>query len=194
MRVFTTLLTPAEAQARYRAAVPLRPLKTESVALESALDRILAADVVAEGDLPSFDRSTVDGYAVRAAEVAGASEEEPVRLSVAGEVRMGEGTTLRLAQGGTVRIPTGGVLPEGADAVVMQEHVRRSGEEATVRRAVKPGENLISGGKTCGAARPCSPRGGGCARRTWACWPVWDAPACRCASVRAWPCSAAATN
>jgi len=147
MRVFTTLLTPAEAQARYRAAVPLRPLKTESVALESALDRILAADVVAEGDLPSFDRSTVDGYAVRAAEVAGASEEEPVRLSVAGEVRMGEGTTLRLAQGGTVRIPTGGVLPEGADAVVMQEHVRRSGEEATVRRAVKPGENLISRGE-----------------------------------------------
>ncbi len=147
MRVFTALLAPAEAHARYLAALSLSPLRTETVSLDAALDRILAADVVAEGDLPPFDRATVDGYAVRAADAAGAAEEEPVRLRVTGEVRMGEGTALQVARGEAVRIPTGGILPSGADAVVMQEHVRRSDAEAMLLRAVRPGENVISRGE-----------------------------------------------
>ncbi|HEV8339649.1 MAG TPA: gephyrin-like molybdotransferase Glp [bacterium] len=147
MRVFTTLLTPAEAQARYRAALPLRPLGAETVGLDEALDRILAADLVADEDLPPFDRSTVDGYALRAADVARAALETPVRLSITAEVRMGEDRTLTLPMGCAVRIPTGGVLPTGADAVVMQEHVRQSGGEASISRPLGVGENVLSRGE-----------------------------------------------
>jgi molybdopterin molybdotransferase len=147
MRVFTTLLSPAEAQARYRAALPLRPLGIETVGLDEVLDRVLAADVVAEEDLPPFDRSTVDGYALRAADVAGAAAEAPVRLRVSAEVRMGEAIIFRLGAGEAIRIPTGGVLPSGADAVVMQEHVRRSDDEASISRALRAGENVLSQGE-----------------------------------------------
>ncbi len=147
MRVFTSLLTPAEAQARYHAALPLRPLETESVGLDEALDRVLAGDLVAEDDLPPFDRSTVDGYAVRAADVSAAAAASPVRLSVTAEVRMGEDRALDLPGGGAVRIPTGGVLPGGADAVAMQEHVGRSGAEALISRPLHAGENVLTRGE-----------------------------------------------
>jgi len=147
MRVFTTLLSPAEAQARYRAALPLRPLGIETVGLDEALDRVLAADVVAEEDLPPFDRSTVDGYALRAADVADAAAEAPVRLRVSAEVRMGEATISRLGAGEAIRIPTGGVLPSDADAVVMQERVRRSDDEASISRSLRAGENVLSQGE-----------------------------------------------
>lgn len=127
-------------------ALRLVPLEPESLSLESALDRVLAADIVAAEDLPPFDRSTVDGYAVRAAEVTGA-ESAPVRLRLRGEVRMGEGTTTQVGPGEAVRVPTGGVLPRGADAVVMQEHVQMDGEEIGIRRPVRSGENVLSRGE-----------------------------------------------
>lgn len=127
-------------------ALRLVPLEPESLSLESALGRVLAADIVAAEDLPPFDRSTVDGYAVRAAEVTGA-ESAPVRLRLRGEVRMGEGTTTQVGPGEAVRVPTGGVLPRGADAVVMQEHVQMDGEEIRIRRPVRSGENVLSRGE-----------------------------------------------
>ncbi len=147
MRVFTTLLSPAEARARYLAALSPAPLGTETVPLDQALDRVLAADLVAGEDLPPFDRSTVDGFAVRATDVEQGGESAPARLRLVGEVRMGDATALRLGAGETVRVPTGGMLPAGADAVVIQERTRVLGEVVEVHRPVRPGENMISRGE-----------------------------------------------
>src|SRR3989304_9956317 len=108
MRVFTTLLSPAEARARYLAARSRAPLGAETVPLDQALDRVLTADLVAGEDLPPFDRSTVDGFAVRAADVEQGDESAPVRLRLVGQVPMGGGTALPVGGGGTGPGATGG--------------------------------------------------------------------------------------
>ncbi len=120
----------------------------EEVSLEAAVGRILAADVHADGNLPGFARSTVDGYAVRAASTFGASESSPALLTVTGGVAMGEAPQLTVASGQAVRIATGGRLPDGADGVVMLEHAE-SLDEASIEvvRSVAPGQNLIAAGE-----------------------------------------------
>src|SRR3989304_3603412 len=133
MRVFTTLLSPAEARARYLAALSPAPLGAETVPLDQALDRVLTADLVAGEDLPPFDRSTVDGFAVAAAHVAQGGGSAPAVLRVGG--------------GETVGVPTGGMLPAGGDAVVTQERTRVLGETIEVHPPVRPGENMISRGE-----------------------------------------------
>ncbi|MDQ7849957.1 MAG: molybdopterin molybdotransferase MoeA [Armatimonadota bacterium] len=147
MRAFRTLALPSEARDRYLAVLAPAPLGTETVPLEEALDRILAADLVAGEDLPPFDRSTVDGFAVRAADTAGAGEAAPVRLRLSGEVHMGQAAGAQVRPGEAVRVPTGGMLPPGADAVVMQEDVRADGATLEVRRALRPGENVLPRGE-----------------------------------------------
>ena len=98
MKAFTTLMTPAQARARFAEALAVRPLGTEWVALLQASGRVLAEEIRADADLPSYDRSTVDGYAVRSADTADASKGAPVPLRVAGEVLMGTApATLKLA-------------------------------------------------------------------------------------------------
>ena len=92
------------------------------VALDEALGRVPVRDVLAPGPLPGFARSTVDGYAVRAADTYGASEGLPCYLDVIGTVRMGEPPQVAVTAGTAVEMPTGGVLPAGADAVVMVEY------------------------------------------------------------------------
>lgn len=121
------LLSVEEALAAVLAASP-GPLPAEAVAPEAALGRWLAAPVVATTDLPPWDNSAMDGYAVRAADTAGATEARPIVLQVRGEVRAGEDPTVALGptgghvQAGTaVRIATGAPLPPGADAVVPVE-------------------------------------------------------------------------
>jgi len=143
-REFTHLLTPEEARALFQKAFTPRPRGTETVPLLEAFDRVLAADIVADMDLPPFDRSTVDGYAIRAADAG--SLEEP--LTVVGEVHMGELPSFSLGQREAARIPTGGALPPGADAVVMQEHVRLlEGGRIRLTRAVGAWENVIRRGE-----------------------------------------------
>jgi molybdopterin molybdotransferase len=116
------------------------------VSLEDALDRVLAADVAAATDLPPFERSAVDGWAVRAQDVAGATSGAPARLKPRGEVRMGAAAASSVDAGSAVRIPTGGMVPAGADAVVMQEHASIDGSVLLVRRGVAPGDNVIARG------------------------------------------------
>ncbi len=141
---FSTLLTPDEARERFRRAYTPRPRGTERVGLAEAFGRVLARDVVAPEDLPEFDRSTVDGYAVRAAETSGASGEHPSTLTIVGEVEMGAPAPRPIGPGETLRIPTGGMLPPGADAVVMLEDVEAgNGPSVVVRRPVRPGDNVI---------------------------------------------------
>ena len=96
--------------------------RTENVPLSNAAGRILASRLQSKENVPAFARSTMDGYAVFAADTFGASETTPVPLTVAGEIHMGECAGASLARGTCMRIPTGGMLPEGANAVVPVEY------------------------------------------------------------------------
>jgi len=147
MKAFTTLMTPAQARARFAEALAVRPLGTEWVALLQASGRVLAEEIRADADLPSYDRSTVDGYAVRSADTADASKGAPVPLRVAGEVLMGQQAGLEVRAGDAVRIPTGGAIPEGADAVVMQEQAVRKDRTVYIERRVDSGENIVRRGE-----------------------------------------------
>ena len=139
---FLSILSRDEAAARFEAALFPRALRHEKIGLNDALGRTLAHDVMAPTDAPPFDRSNVDGFALRAADTSIASEATPVRLTLNGEViACGVAPKLRVAQGTTTPIATGGPLPRGADAVVMIEHTRPSGAGAIeLRRAATPGQ------------------------------------------------------
>ena len=137
---FLEVIDRDEAERRFRAAVDFRPLGSEEVSLPEALGRVLAGDVVAQVDVPSFDRSNYDGYALRAADTYGASEEEPKALRLLPEVlATGVVPQCEVAMGTALTIATGGMLPRGADAVAMVEDCDTAGEALTVRKAVTPG-------------------------------------------------------
>lgn len=133
---FLEVVSREEAWARVERAVPLAPVGREDVALEHALGRVLAGSVAAPNDVPFFDRSNVDGFAVRAADTGGASEAAPVRLRLNGEVlACGVAPRVEVLQGTATVIATGGVIPRGADAVVMVERTdiaKGDGEVAIV--------------------------------------------------------------
>ena len=121
---FLKVLDRDEAERRFRAAVDLTPRGIEHVALDAALDRVLAVDVVSPLDVPSFDRSNVDGFAVVAEDTFGASEEVPRCLRLGDEVIHTGIVPSSVVRGGeAVAVATGGMVPRGADAVIMIEHV-----------------------------------------------------------------------
>ena len=114
------------------------------VTLEEVADRIIAHDVIASEGVPSFDRSTVDGFAVVAADTFGCSDALPALLALAGEIEMGAAPACSCVAGSCVRIPTGGQVPDGADAVVMLEYCEEYGDGIVgVARAVAPGDNIV---------------------------------------------------
>ena len=131
----------AEALAGFR---PARRTPVEPVPLAQALHRVPGGPVAAPHALPGFARSTVDGYAVRAADTYGVSEGLPGYLEVTGAVLMGAEPSVTVAPGTAVSMPTGGVLPPGADAVVMIEYTQQvmSGTIEVVRPAA-PGEGIV---------------------------------------------------
>lgn len=160
MKKLLTLTPREEALARMQAALPAGISGTEVLPLNEALDRVLAADVIAPHPLPQFARSTVDGYAVRAADTFGASESLPAYFHVVGELRMGRAPALRVGVGQAALIHTGGALPEGADAVVMVERTQDAGpQELEVLHAVAPGENVIPIGEDVKAGERVLPAG-----------------------------------
>jgi molybdopterin molybdotransferase len=135
-------------------------VETERVGLDAAAGRILAEDVFAAENLPTFARSTVDGYALRAGSTFGASETSPAFFQVTGAVAMGESTQMSVAPGEAVRIATGGMLPTGADSVVMIEHAEALDEAAIeVFRTVAPGQNMITAGEDFEAGTRICARG-----------------------------------
>jgi putative molybdopterin biosynthesis protein len=146
---FLTVITRDEATARFQEHLRLSPLGRESVPLSAALNRILAEDVRADVDVPAFDRSNVDGFAVQAAETFGAMEEAPRSVALNDEV-LSPGIAPRetVTVGRASMIATGGMLPRGADAVVMVEHteVDRAGKQLDIMRASVPGENISYAG------------------------------------------------
>lgn len=120
------------------------PIGVEHVSLTEAYGRVLAEDILADGDIPGFDRSVKDGFAVNSADTVQASESAPVTLTRVGRVAMGQGGNgVTLRRGECAYIPTGAVLPEGADAVVMLEYCQDLGETVLAGRQVFPGENII---------------------------------------------------
>jgi molybdopterin molybdotransferase len=122
-------------------------LDPEEVSLDRALNRVLARPVSSRENLPSFPRSTVDGYAVRARDTFGASESLPSLIEVVGEVSMGEVPSFKLGVGQAAVIPTGGMLPEGADSAVMVEYTEELDRwSVAVSRSVAPLENVIGPG------------------------------------------------
>ncbi|MFN4281946.1 MAG: gephyrin-like molybdotransferase Glp [Alphaproteobacteria bacterium] len=130
------MLSVEEARARIQAA--LSPLGSESVPLDAALGRILAADVTAQVTQPPADLSAMDGYAVRAADAA----QVPVALTVIGEAPAGGAYAGTVGPGQAVRIFTGAPLPAGADAVVIQEDTERAADKITVKAGARLGENV----------------------------------------------------
>src|SRR5690348_5579503 len=151
-REFFTTRTVAAALAGFR---PSRRTRTETVPLHLAPHR-----------LPGFPRSTVDGYAVRAADTYGVSDGLPGYLTVSGAVRMGAAPEEAVTPGGAITMPTGGVIPPGADAVVMVEYTAEvMPGTIEVVRPVAPGEGIVRadedarpGQEIIGGGRPLRPQ------------------------------------
>jgi molybdopterin molybdotransferase len=139
---------------------PARRTAPEEVALEAAHGRVPFEALRAPDDLPGFARSTVDGYAVRAADTYGASEGLPSYLDVIGAVAMGRAPDVVVRQGAAVAMPTGGAIPEGADAVVMVEHTQEAMTGTIeVLRPVAPGDGLVRADEDARAGDELLPAG-----------------------------------
>jgi molybdopterin molybdotransferase len=151
--------TPPDALSVLLSALPAG-IDIEEIETAEALDRVLARDAYAPGELPTFRRSTMDGFAVRAADTFGATEGLPAYLEVVGEVLMGREPTRAVGVGECVHIATGGMLPEGTDAVVMVEQTQEVGPSTIeALRAVAPGENVVQPGEDVRAGETILPRG-----------------------------------
>jgi putative molybdopterin biosynthesis protein len=148
---FLDIVSAEEAVRRFHAALDLRPLPAETVPLAAALGRVVARGVAALADAPPFDRSSVDGFALRAADAAGASEAAPRRFRLNAEVlACGVAPAIEVAPGTATAIATGGVVPRGADAVVMIEQTALGespdGPAMLLSRAAAPGQCIAFAG------------------------------------------------
>lgn len=167
MPEFLTLLPPDEAREKLLAHLP--PPKIDSVSLDvsSSLGRVTAADIFAPHPLPDFQRTTVDGYAVRARDTFGATDSLPAYLKLIGEVPMGDSPSFDLDTGQCALIHTGGMLPKGADAVVMIEYTQKvAGAESShshfeieIFKSVADGENVIRIGEDVAQNQLVIPKG-----------------------------------
>lgn len=148
MPEFLTLVPPEKALEIFLSKLPPHRPVEETVETRSALDRILAKPIMAPHPLPPFNRSTVDGFAVRAADTYGASQTLPAYLKLAGEVQMGAAAKIDLHVGQAAVVHTGGMIPSTADAVVMLEDTQISTEaEIEVLKPVAVGQNVLETGE-----------------------------------------------
>jgi len=139
LKGFQKLTSVDDALQKFFSAVVFRKPRTVAVQLDSALNRVLAENVVAEVDLPRFNRSAVDGYAVSASRTVGATQFKPKVFRLTDNSRIGAE--------GTKQVWTGNVIPEGADAVVMLEDTKLAKERVDVWTQVTPGENVSKKGE-----------------------------------------------
>ncbi|MDM7275508.1 MAG: molybdopterin biosynthesis protein [Thermoprotei archaeon] len=144
--IYHELLTPEEGLAKILEHVDVKPVGVEEIDISEAYGRVLAEDVYSPVDVPPFDRSTVDGYAVRAEDLYGVDELNPGRLEVVGSVKPGRVAEGRVDVGGAMEISTGAPLPAGSNAVVMVEYTKYEGGSIIVYKSVVPGENVVSAG------------------------------------------------
>lgn len=147
MPEFLNLLLPSQALNKLSEAISFKPSE-EIVSTKDALGRVISHPVIAPHPLPTFSRSAVDGYAVKARDTFGASESAPAYLRIIGEVPMGGSYQNEVNPGECVLIHTGGMLPVGIDAVVMLEYTQIIKEsDVEILRAVAVGENVIMAGE-----------------------------------------------
>ncbi|MEM3622448.1 MAG: molybdopterin-binding protein [Candidatus Bathyarchaeia archaeon] len=144
--MFRKLLTLEEARKVIHQHFKPKPLGVEEIPLLEAWNRVLAENVTAKMDIPPFNRSTVDGYAVKAEDTFGAEENKPIKMKICGTVNAGEMPKIIVKQGTAAEIVTGAPIPEGADAVLMFEHTQRKGDELYVYNAVAKNENIMKAG------------------------------------------------
>ena len=139
-----TVKTPREVSTLLETAFLPGITGEEEVPLDEAAGRVLAGDVTAVEFIPGFDRSTVDGYAVRSSDTFGCSDAIPALLTLRGEILMGEGAGMELRPGECAAVPTGGAIPAGADAAVMIEYTEDYGDGTIgILKSAAPGENMI---------------------------------------------------
>jgi putative molybdopterin biosynthesis protein len=144
--MFRKLMTFDEAKKAINLHLKIEPLGTEEISLLEVHNRVLAEDVTSTLDIPPFNRSTVDGYAVRAEDTFGAEENQPIKLKVCGVVNVGEPPKISVAKGEATEIATGAPVPEGADAVVMIEDAEMENDMVSVHSSVTRGENVMKKG------------------------------------------------
>ncbi|MDD4650198.1 MAG: molybdopterin molybdotransferase MoeA [Desulfoplanes sp.] len=136
------------------------PVETTTLPLEEAFDRIMAETIIAPENLPLVNRSSMDGYAVRAADVFGASESNPAYLENMADLKIDELSKVILPHGSCMGITTGGTLPENADSVVMIEYSQELGSGTIeIRKSVAPGENVMLKGEDVALGQPVLIRG-----------------------------------
>ena len=134
-------------EAREKVLSAVKTVEVEKVPLEQCFGRILAQNVCAADNVPPFDRSPLDGYAFRAADVEGASSENPVTLKVIDYIPAGDVSHCPVTEGTAVRLMTGAPIPEGADAVTMYEVTEFTDTEVKIFRPSKPGDNIVLAGE-----------------------------------------------
>jgi len=139
LKGFQKLTTIEEAKKCFLSKLRVKKPKAITVKLSQALNRVLAEDVIADEDLPRFDRSAVDGYAIKAEETVGLSQFKPKRFKITMKEYVGSGEVRQ--------VWTGNPIPKGADAVVMLENTKKIGEELEVWISVTPGENVSKKGE-----------------------------------------------
>ena len=144
--MFRKLLSFDEAKQLLKQNFSAKPIGTEKVSISEAHNRVLAQNVVAQLNIPPFSRSTVDGYAVKAADTFSASEDKPVSLRFCGHVAIGESPSIVVEKGLAAEIVTGAPLPDGADSVVIVEQTNLQGNKVLVHRPVSIGENIMAAG------------------------------------------------
>ena len=148
--MFRKLLTFEEAEKVILERLRPKPLGIEEISLLEAGNRVLAQDITASKNIPPFDRSTVDGYAVRAQDTFGAEENRPIMLKAHGTVRAGETPKIVVRKKEAAEIVTGAPIPEGADAVVMIEQTERKANRVRMFSAVAGHENIMKAGQDIG--------------------------------------------
>jgi len=144
--MFRKLMTFDEAKNAISLHLKPKALGEEEISLLEAYNRVLKEDVASALDIPPFNRSTVDGYAVKAEDTFGAEENQPAKLKVCGVMNVGEPPKISLGKGETAEIVTGAPIPEGADSVVMVEDTEEKNDELRVYRAVTKDENVMKKG------------------------------------------------
>lgn len=150
-------LSVEEALARVLAA--FQPLEPERVPVLETLGRVLAEDVYADMDIPPLTNTAMDGYAVRAADTAGASPERPVRLRIIYDLAAGYTTDVAVTPGTAIRIMTGAPMPPGADAVVQFEDTEQDGDWVNIFKGVPVGKNVRQAGEDVQKGALILPRG-----------------------------------
>jgi len=160
---FFTIISRAEFQNFLK---DFQPLPSETVRLSRASGRTLAFDLIADHDWPLMDRSCMDGFAINARDVFGASETNPAYLDCTDTLSIDTIPKMNIAPGECIRISTGGLLPEGADAVVMVEHTQEVGESMNglgitieIRKSIAPGENVMQRGEDARTGQIALPAG-----------------------------------